>query len=65
MAKIKDCVVIEREVLKNVIIQLQYLGQNNIVGMLRGSSKSLEPIVKDAWNKKDTTLYDYLNEKEI
>lgn len=77
--KIKDCVVIEREVLKDVIIQLQHLGQNNIVGTLRSNSKPLEPIIRDAFNSgcaytvgshdlmqqihKD--LNQYLNETEI
>lgn len=65
MAKIKDCVVIDSWLYNQLIEELNDLGNNNLACTLHIESKPLEPIVRDAWKQKDTTLYDYLNEKEI
>lgn len=80
MAKIKDCVVIEREYLDSLLKEFNnFLIENGnskldrkiintyivILNKIINKTKHLEPIVKDCWKQKDTTLFDYLNEKEI
>ena len=80
MAKIKDCVVIEREYLDSLLKEFNnFLIENGnskldrkiintyivILNKIINKTKHLEPIIIDAWKQKDTTLHDYLNEKEI
>jgi hypothetical protein len=65
MAKIKDCVVIEQDLLMEVIKVLGLNQQTELSNKLLFNHMKLEPIVKDAWNQKDTTLFDYLNETVI
>ena len=64
MAKIKDCVVIEQTLLEEIQDKLYLLGCDRLADACH-NFKQLEPIIVDTWNKKDTTLHDYLNEKEI
>ena len=80
MAKIKDCVVIELNLLESLLDDFNKCMIENgnskverkiinnhivVINKIINKSKPLEPIVKDAWNQKDTTLFDYLNETEI
>ena len=80
MAKIKDFVIIEKAYLDSLLKEFndfliengnsrveRKIINNHIVVMNKiiNKTKHLEPIIIDAWKQKDTTLYDYLNEKEI
>jgi len=64
MAKIKDLVVIDINLLNDVIEKL-YLHDYHKLAITLRSSKQLEPIIRDAWNEQDTTLSDYLEESDI
>lgn len=63
--KIKECAVINIELLNEAMNMLHDLGCCILSNELYDNSKPLTPIIQDAWNCKDSTLSDYLNEKEI
>jgi hypothetical protein len=78
--KIKDAVVIELNLLESLLDDFNKCMIENgnskverkiinnhivVINKIINKSKPLEPIVKDAWNKKDTTLFDYLNDTEL
>lgn len=65
MAKIKDCVVIEQDLLNEIVIQLGLSRNTELSNKLLFNHVKLQYIIKDAWKQKNTTLFDYLNEKEI
>jgi hypothetical protein len=79
MAKIKDLVVVDVNYVRNEIDRLQYLHKKTssklekekilievrTLNKLMCNVSPLTPIIRDAWNERDTTLSDYLNEKEI
>ena len=50
MAKIKDCVVINKESLSAIIYELKNEVPEYILNMLAESFKPLEPIIKNAYN---------------
>ena len=77
--KIETALVIDKKVFDNVINDLnkQIVNSNDrqireflntvlkMVNSFKDVSKPLTPIIQDAWNCNDSTLSDYLNEKEI
>jgi hypothetical protein len=65
MANVGHCVVITAEILVEVTNKLKELGYNDLAKKIIANHKPLKPIVKDCWNKNDTTLFDYLNDTEL
>ncbi len=57
MAKIKDCVVIEQDLLMEVIKVLGLNQQTELSNKLLFNHRKLEPIVKDAYFKKEFPKY--------
>lgn len=66
--KIKDCVVIERDLLNEIVIQLGLTRNTELSNKLLFNHRKLEPIVKDAFHAELTHAMffdDYLTETEI
>lgn len=61
MAKIKDCVVIERDLLNEIVIQLGLTGNTELSNKLLFNHRKLEPIVRDSFNNGVNTGNDYAN----
>lgn len=72
MANIKDCVVIEQDLLNEIVIQLGLSRNTELSNKLLFNHRKLKPIVEDAYFKEDylfeltpADFNDYLNETEI
>lgn len=66
--KIKDCVVIERDLLNEIVIQLGLTRNTELSNKLLFNHRKLEPIVKDAFEAQYSWNIDfnqYLTDTEI